>query len=233
MLLGSASFVFAPFVSAQSISSDRARLTEIFLANVRVTLLLAGPVAAYLSLLGRPVLSAWISPSFAEHAIEPLRFLAFGAVALAISAPSADVLRGLGRPSWVAAYTAGAASLALGGAFLLVHDHGATGVAAALGTALVVATTILLIVVAEQTLAIEPAKLARTLGRPIAAILFAALLFAVGAGLTSGFAGAVGAGAIGATTYGMLVFRWVLDDRERSALRTAGPQRGRPANDAA
>jgi O-antigen/teichoic acid export membrane protein len=233
MLLASASYVFAPFASAQSIAADRIRLAEIFLANVRVTLLLAAPIAAYLGFLGKPVLSTWISSSFAENAIGPLRFLSVAALALAISSPSADVLRGLGKPSWVAAYTIGASLLALGGSFLLVHDHGATGVAAALGIAAIVATLVLVVVVAEQSLGISAGKLARALAKPVAAVLVATGMFAIGAELSSGFGGAVATGAVGVSAYVLVVFRWVLDDRERRALNTARPHRGRPADDPA
>jgi O-antigen/teichoic acid export membrane protein len=233
ILMGSASFAFAPFASAESASSDRTRLTEIFRSNVRVTLLLAGPVAAYLVLLGKPLLTAWIGAAFASHAAGPLRFLAVAALILALSAPPADVLRGLGRPGWVAGYTITAGGLTLAGSFALVQSHGAGGVAASLAAGLTIGTAVLLVVVAERMLGIRPADLARALGGPALAASSAVAMFALGALLTSGFAGALITGLVGACLYAGLVLRWVLDDRERDVLSALRPQWRKPAGDVA
>jgi O-antigen/teichoic acid export membrane protein len=234
VLLGAASFVFAPFASAQSIATDRTRLTEVFRSNVRLTILVAGPIVAFLWFLGEPVVAAWINPSFAHAASGPLRFLAVAALALAVSAPSADVMRGLGRPSSVAVYTVVAAAIALVGAFLLVGDHGATGVAAALGVALALTTSVFLVIVAEGVLELPPRKLLRALSGPLVAAGIAAGLFSVGAALTEGFGGAVATGVVGSAIYALVAMRWVLDERERGALAALRPRRrGQPSGDIA
>jgi O-antigen/teichoic acid export membrane protein len=224
VLTGVASLAFAPFASAESVSADRTRLAEIFRANMRMTLLIVGPVAAYLGLLGEPLLATWISPSFAADAIGPLRFLTVAAVMLALSGPAADVVRGLGKPAWVAAYTISVAIITLIAAFALVTVHGAAGVAAALLGGLVVGTSPLLVLTAQRLLDISPAELAHALGRPLAAIAFSVAMFALGAEWTSGFAGAVLAGFVGTLAYGVIVARWILEARERRALRTLRPK---------
>jgi O-antigen/teichoic acid export membrane protein len=228
ILLGSASFAFAPFASAQSISTDRTRLAEIFRANVRITLLVAGPIVAFLVLLGKPLLVAWIGASFADNAVGPLRFLSIAALALALSAPPADVLRGVGKPTSVAWFTIASAAIAVGGSFALVESHGAEGVAAALAISLVVATSVLIVVVAERALGITPKEFVYALAGPVVAAGLAAGSFAVGADLTSGFGGAIATGMIGSSIYAVVVFRWILDDRERSVLAGLRPPRRQP-----
>jgi O-antigen/teichoic acid export membrane protein len=229
ILMGSASFAFAPFASAESVSPDRTRLIEIFRANVRLTLLVAGPVAAYLALLGKPLLTAWIGSSFASDAAGPLRFLAIAALIVALSAPPADVLRGLGNPGWVAVYTISAAVLTLAGSFAVVNAHGATGVAAALAAGLAIGTAVLLLGVAERTLDIAPAELVHALRGPTLAAFAAAAMFAAGAALSSGFAGAVVTGFVGVSVYLVMVVHFVLDDRERRVLSGLVPRWSKPA----
>ena len=231
-LMGAASFAFAPFASAQSVAKDRTRLAEIFRSNVRMTVLLAVPIAGYLAVLGEPLLVAWIGDSFAKHAAGPLRYLGIAACILALSAPPADVLRGLGMPAWVAGYTIGTAILTVTGSLLLVGPYGATGVAAALAIGLAIGTSVLIVLVPARLLDIAPSRLGRATGAPALAAGGAIALFAVGAELTTGFAGAVVTGAVGVAVYAVVVFRWVLDDRERRVFAEMRPVRRRTASNA-
>jgi O-antigen/teichoic acid export membrane protein len=216
---------FLPFASAESAAADAGRLASMFRANLRMTVLAIGPIVAYLVIWGHPLLSTWISRDFADDAIGPLRFLAVAAVMVALSAPAADVARGLNRPSWTVGYTATSAAISVVAALLLVGRHGATGVAAALCLALVLVTIPFGVVVTRRLLGMRPFELARSLAGPVLAVGAAAFVFACGRLLTAGFGGAVAAGAVGVLVYVGVIARAVLDDRERAVLGGLLPAR--------
>jgi O-antigen/teichoic acid export membrane protein len=214
---------FFPFVSAVSATQDRAHLSDVYRANLRITLLLMAPIAAYLAIYGFPLLATWINRGFADEAIGPLRYLAVAGVALALSGAPADVARGLGRPGWVVGFTAGAGGLALGGSFAAVSRYGATGVAGALCGALVCATITFAFLVARRLLALPAATLLQALMRPLVAVTGCVALFALGHVAWSGFAGAVVAGPLALLAYLTATVALVLDDRERAALGRVVP----------
>jgi O-antigen/teichoic acid export membrane protein len=216
---------FLPFASAESAAADPGRLVAVFLANLRMTVLAIGPIVAYLVIWGHPLLATWIDRGFADDAIGPLRYLAGAAVLVALSAPAADVARGLNRPSWTVAYTGGASAISVAAGLLLVGRHGATGVAAALGLALVLATLPFVVVVARRLLGLGAADLARALAAPTVAVAVAAAVFAGGRLLTAGIGGAIAAGAAGVLVYAAVIVRGVLDDRERAVLGGLLPAR--------
>lgn len=218
---------FLPFASAESAAADVRRLTALFVANLRMTILAVGPIVAYLVIWGHPLLSTWIGREFADDAIGPLRFLAGAAAMVAVSAPAADVARGLNRPAWTVAYTATAAAISVVAGLLLVGRHGATGVSVALCLALVVVTLPFAVIVARHLLGLGASDLTRALVAPALAVIAAACVFAFGRLLTAGFAGAIVAGAIGVLVYTAIVVRAVLDDRERSVLGALLPARMR------
>ena len=216
---------FLPFASAESAAADPRRLASLFRANLRMTVLAIGPIVVYLAIWGHPLLSTWINREFADDAIGPLHYLSVAAAMVALSAPAADVARGLNRPSWTAAYTATAATIAVAAALLLVGRHGATGVAAALCIALVLVTLPFGLIVARGLLGLGPADVARALTAPALAVCVAAAVFASGRLVTAGFAGAIAAGAVGLVVYVAVIVRAVLDDRERAVLGGLLPAR--------
>ncbi|MGI8729317.1 MAG: lipopolysaccharide biosynthesis protein [Solirubrobacteraceae bacterium] len=228
IVLGSAtSLGFLSFASAASADEDRSQLAAVFRANVRLTLLAMGPVAAFLIVFGRPLLSTWIDAGFAADAVGPLRWLAIAALMISLSAPVADVARGLGRPAWVVWFTVVAAALALGGSFALVSGHGAAGVAGAMAIALVATVVPFAIIVGWKLLSSSPRWLAGAMARPVAAVALCALAFVIGSEASSSFASVIVTGALVTTAYLALAFRFVLDDRERAALRRPGSARAR------
>ncbi len=162
---------FLPFASAESAALDPRRLAEVFRANLRMTVLAIGPVVAFLAIWGHPLLTTWIDRGFADDAIGPLRYLAGAAALVAIGAPPADVARGLNRPAWVVAYTGAAAVIAVAVGFALVGPYGATGVAAALCGALLVATVPFGLFVADRLLALRARDLVGALALPVLAVL--------------------------------------------------------------
>lgn len=229
-LVAATSFGFVPFASAESASADRTYLREVFRANLRMTVLTAGPIVSYMALFGEPLMAEWIDPEFADDAIGPLRFLAFAAWALALSAPPADVLRGLGRPRWIALFTLAAATCTVGGALALVSAHGAAGVAAALLGGLTAATVPLMVIVADRCLGMPPVDLLRGLSGPVCAVASCAAIFAAGTHASSGFGGAIAAGAIGTSVYVVVAARFVLDSRERDVFRSLLPRRAQTSS---
>ena len=131
-LASATSLAFLSFASTKSASKDRAWLADVFRSNLRMTLLVFGPIAAYLIVFGHVLLAAWIDPAFAADAFGPTRWLALAALMIGLSGPPADVARGLGQPSWVVWFTSAASSIALGCSFAMVSSEGATGVALAM-----------------------------------------------------------------------------------------------------
>lgn len=223
-LVAASSFAFVPFASAESASADRTHLRDVFRANLRMTLLAAGPIVSYLAVFGEPLIATWIDPGFAEDAIGPLRFLAFAALVLALSAPPADILRGVGRPGLIALFTLAAAVCTVGAALALAPAHGAAGVAAALLGGLAVTTLPLMLLVADRFLGLRPGDLLRGLGPPVGAVALFAGMLLVSASVSSSFGAALAAGAIVTGVYVLVVTRFVLDSRERQVLRTLLPR---------
>lgn len=230
VLTTATSFSFMPFASAESTALDTQRLETVFRANLRMTLLAIGPPVLYLAIWGRPLLETWINPEFADDAIGPLRFLAGVAAMVALSAPPADVARGLGRPSWTAIYTATAAGVAITASFALVGRYGATGAGAALCAGLTLATPPFVVIVAGRLLGLSSTDLARALAAPGLAVAAVGAVFVAGHLLISGFVGALITGAVGVLVYATIVVHGVLDDRERAVFAGLLPQRLRPAS---
>ena len=216
---------FMPFASAESAAADSGRLEAMFRANLRMTILAIGPIVTFLLFWGHPLLEAWINRGFADDAIGPLHYLTAAAAMAALGAPAADVARGLNRPSWTVIYTGCAAAVAVAAGLALVGPYGATGVAAALCLALVLATVPLVVVVARRLLGLGLADLARALTPPALAVLAAAGVFALGRSVTAGLAGALITGAAGVALYGAVIARFVLDERERGVLGGLLPAR--------
>ncbi|HUR85627.1 MAG TPA: MATE family efflux transporter [Solirubrobacteraceae bacterium] len=218
LLATSASLGFLPLASAESASADRSRLAAIFRSHVRLSLLVMGPIAAYLAIFAEPLLATWIDADFAAEAADPLRFLSAAAIVLAISGPPADVARGLGRPAWIVAYTVSAAALEIVLALALVSRHGAAGVAAGMWIGLTLATLPLLLIVARRLLDLPSAALAAAVAPVLLAVLALTGLYAAGAALGGAFAGAIVTGTIATAAYAAVVWTKVLDDGERRAL---------------
>jgi O-antigen/teichoic acid export membrane protein len=224
MLVASASVVFFPFASAASTERDRALLSAVFRSHVRLTVLVMGPIAAYLAVYARPLLSAWVSPAFAETAAPCLQVLAVAALVLSLSGPPADVARALGRPRWVLVYTTSVAVLGVGLSLLLVDSYRTFGAALAVLLSLALATAPLLVLVAGRLLALGPAALARSLARPVAAVGAAALVWAALAPALHGVLAVLVAGAVVTAGYAAGAAAWVLESRERESLRAVLPR---------
>ena len=121
-LASSASIAFMPFASAARVDAER-RFGGVR-SNLRLTLLLLGPIAGVLATTSHTILESWIDPSFAEAADLPLALLGCASLALALSGPPADIVRGMGNPAWLIVFTGAASAIALSGAALLVDTHG-------------------------------------------------------------------------------------------------------------
>ena len=222
MLASSASLGFLPMASAESAGTDRTRLASIFGSHLRLTLLVMGPIVAYLAVFAETLLSAWIDDAFAAQAAGPLRFLAVGALIVALGAPPADVVRGLGRPGWLVVYAVGASAIEIVAALALVTEHGAAGVAFALLLGVGLATPPLIVAVAHRLLGISVSELTRSVARPLAAVLAAAGAYALASALDSSFAVAILTGFVATGLYAWVVYRGVLSEPERRALRRTG-----------
>lgn len=224
LLITSASMAFYPFASAASVGSDRSVLGAVFRSNVRLTIVVMGPIVAYLGVFAEPLLGAWVSPEFGHAAGPCLRLLAGATLILALSSPAADMARGLGHPLWVLVYTTAVAVLGMGAALLLVPRGRAAGAALAFLLAQVVVTLPFLAIVPRRLLAMPVGALGRSLGGPVTAVACVTLAWVAAAPLLRGIVAMLLAGALATAAYAAGVFAWVLDSREREALlRAARP----------
>lgn len=220
-LVSSVSLVFFPFASAESAGDDRSRLTAVFQSHLRLTVLVMGPIAAYLVVFGDTLLGVWVSRDFARDASPCLRLLAPAAFVLAATSPGADVARALGRPGWVLAYTSGVAVVATGACLALIPAYGAVGAALALLIGFIAGFVPLTVTVAARLLALRPAVLLRKVLTPVLAVGALTVLYGVGQAFSANLSSAIATGAIVTAAYIAASYAWIIDPRERDALRNA------------
>jgi O-antigen/teichoic acid export membrane protein len=226
LLVAAASTGFVPFASAESRHDDTSRLAAVFRSNLRITLLLMGPIAGFLIVFAYPLLAAWVGNGFAHAAADPLKLLSAAGLFIALGAPAADVSRGLNRLRWILVYASTAAVIAVGSAIVLADKHGAKGAATALLLGTAITTLPFIPLAAKHLLGIGPGQLARSIGPPAAAAALTCALYVAGSHVTAGFGGALLVGFVVTTLHVALAYRFVLDERERDTLR-AGAKRAR------
>jgi O-antigen/teichoic acid export membrane protein len=220
-VVSSVSLVFFPFASAESARNDRSRLTAVFQSHLRLTVLVMGPIAAYLVVFGQTLLAVWVSPDFARDASPCLRLLAPAALVLAETSPGADVARALGRPAWVLAYTSGVALVATGACFALIPGYGAVGAALALLVGMIAGFFPLTAAVALLLLGLRPVELIRKMLLPVLAVVAVTILYRVGQLMSANLLSAIATGVIVTAAYAAVSYAWIIDPRERDALNSA------------
>ncbi len=218
-LVTAPSLSFLPFASATADDVSHRHLGAVFTAHLRLMTLVMGPIASYLIFFSEPLLSIWINPDFARDAADPMRLLGVAALMVALSGAPADVARGIGRPAWVLAYTAGAAAVGLGTALLVVESHGAAGAAFSLCLGLTISTIPFLLLVARKLLDLPLRHFLDALRLPLVAVTCVGACYAAAFVIAPTFLGAITGGAIATSLYAAFVARVVLDDRERQAMR--------------
>jgi O-antigen/teichoic acid export membrane protein len=219
LLIAATSTGFLPFASAESAGDDHRRLSAVFRSHLRMTVTVLGPIVGFLVVFAGPLLTAWLGADFASQAADPLRFLALAGFVLAISAPPADVARGIGRPGWNLAYVIVAASLCIAAALAFVPDSGATGAALGLLIGLAIATPPFLCLVADRLLDLPPRRIGGAIAAPALAVLVACSLYWMGSLIISGLEGAAVMAVAVTPPYALAVFRFILDDAEQTTLR--------------
>jgi O-antigen/teichoic acid export membrane protein len=221
LLITSAGMAFYPFASAASADGDRTVLGSVFRSHLRLTIVVMGPIVAYLGVFAEPLLAVWVSPEFGRAAGPCLRLLSAATLILALSSPAADLARGLGHPLWVLVYTTTVAVLGMGAALLLVPRGRAAGAALAFLLGQVLVTFPFLAIVARRLLALRLGALVRALGGPLAAVAGVTLAYVTAAPLLPGIVPMLLAGALVTGAYAAGVCAWVLDPRERETLLRA------------
>jgi O-antigen/teichoic acid export membrane protein len=104
------------------------RLQRIFLSGTRLSLAAAFPLAVGLALLARPLVTAWVGPSF-EGSIVILRLLGAVVIVRVGSATATTILKGAGRHKLVAAASASTAVCNVALSIALIKPFGQIGVA--------------------------------------------------------------------------------------------------------
>lgn len=219
ILIAAASLVFLPFASATATAVGRSRLKAVFESHLRLTILVMGPVTAYLAVFAPTLLGAWVSPEFALAAAPCLRLLVVTVLVLAISGPPADVARAFGHPGWVLAYTSSVAALGVGISVVTIPLRGPVGAAFALSVSVFVGTVPLVLVVAHRLLGLRALDVMWSLTGPSIAVALVTMLYVAGAIIGRGLIGALITGSLATTAYAAAGFLWVLKPREREALQ--------------
>lgn len=217
-VISSSSLGFLPFASAASVDPDVSRVRAIYVANVRLTILVMAPVTCFLAAFARPLLVAWIGTNFASKAAVPLQLLAGASLFLGLGGPAGDIARGFNRPHLITAYTVAAAAVMVGLSFLAVPSDHAVGAAIALCCGAAVTTIPFVFVTASAVLQVPFRSLAGSLLRPSLALIGVGALNATGVLLSDTFASALLTGLVATATYALFVTRFVLDPRERTVL---------------
>lgn len=226
-VIGSSSLGFLPFTSAASADPDHSRVKAIYIANMRLTLLIMAPVTCFLAAFAHPLLVAWIGRSFAAKAAVPLQFLAGASLFLGLGGAPADTARGFNRPHLVTIYTAAAAAVTLGLSFFFIPSHHAAGAAIALCFGGAVTTIPFLFLVARYVLAIPVLSLARSLRGPLLALVCVGLVDVVGVRISKTLVGAIVTGVAATAAYSWVISRFVIDERERAVLASVFRRFGR------
>jgi O-antigen/teichoic acid export membrane protein len=219
-LIGSASLGFLPFVSASSLDSDRSPVRAIYIANLRLTIIVLAPVVTFIAVFAHPLLATWINVPFAGRASNALRVMVGASLMLGLSSPPADLSRGFGKPALVTTYALLSALAIVGLSFVAVPSHGASGAAFGLAAGLSATTIPFIFVAGVRIVQLPPKELLRSLSGPLAALIVAAALYEAGMLLSDTFVSAVVSGALGTGLYGLLAAKVVLHDRERRVLST-------------
>jgi O-antigen/teichoic acid export membrane protein len=197
---------------------DRTRLHELFARPARYILLALAPIAAFLAVFGDRVLDVWIGPEFAAAGGTPLRLLAVVLLLNGIANVPFVALQGMGRPDLKAKLDAFEVPIYVTLLVVLVPAAGIVGAALAKLLITIVDLTGLLWLVRRVHRAVLPAP--RALAGAAAAV---ATLIALAVLLRWGVAG-LAAQALGFGTltllYAAVVWRRVVDDRDRSTLLT-------------
>ena len=161
-------------------------------------MLIMGPISGFLAVFAHPLLSTWIGSGFAADAALPLRLLAVAALFVALSAPPADVARGLGKPGWVLGYTLAAAVIGIGVSIPAVDRWGADGAALGLLVGLTVTTPVFLLAVAARLLREGVTAFFASLAGPLVATLAVTVTWTMAYFVNDGFLMAIAAGGCGA-----------------------------------
>ncbi len=216
--VGAASFGFLPFASAASASDDPGPVRAIYIANLRMTILVLAPLVSFLAVFADPLLTFWLPRHFASQAAAPLALLSGGSLVLGASAAPSDLARGYGEAQLVTIYTTLTAVAVAALALLAVPGHGATGAAFALSVGLGIVTIPFIFLVARRILDLPPAALLRDLLGPLCALCLVAGLDVCGRLLADTIVSAAITGATGTMIYLWANAKVFLDSRERRVL---------------
>jgi O-antigen/teichoic acid export membrane protein len=166
----SASVALLPFLSSSHAVADEGALRLGYIRHLRISWLVSGVITVSLFFLSEPLMTLWLGPSLGEPAGTCLQWLAVGVLFLNISSSPAELARARGHALVVSLYAWGTALVATPLAMILVHDHGAPGVAVAVATATVVSTPPLVFYCGRRELDLTVRGICSDLALPTAAI---------------------------------------------------------------
>lgn len=212
--------VMFPASSALAARDEMDRLRRLYLVAVRYTVFLNGAIAVLLIVLAYMLLELWMGESFAARSSAILALLAGAAFLDSLTNLPTLINDGLGHPRLTGLFAVVRAAIGAGSAWLMVGALGILGAATSQLLVSAVLGTLFLVYVHGRTV---PVPLMMYLSQGIAPALACALVPAlVGwrlAGLFEpGFLGAAAVGVFLLGSMGVLGYRFVLRQEDKSAL---------------
>jgi len=212
-----------PMVSAASTNdeTERARLARIFALSVRNLLLLLAPAVVLVSVFAPDVLRLWLGYEFANRSATALRILAVGVLINGLSHVPCGYLQGSGRPDIPAKFHVLELVIHLPLTWLLVRAFGITGAALA-WTIRVSLDGVLLFAASDRVLGMSLAHAFRNRGKRAVIALLGLVTAALA--IASARTQVVVVGALSVpvlAVFGLLAWRFVLDQGERTAIQRA------------
>ena len=212
-----------PMVSAASGDDrrERARLARIFALSVRNLLLVLAPAVVLISVFAPAVLRLWLGVEFANRSAVALRVLAIGVMINGLSHVPCGYLQASGRPDIPARFHLLELAIHLPLTWLLVRTWGITGAALA-WTIRVSLDGALLFVATDRVLGMSMVHAFRFHGKRVLIALVALVAATLGVWASRLHLAVTGALATAIfACFALLVWRFVLDQAERSAIRRA------------
>jgi len=210
-----------PALSAIEAGGDRQRFGGLVSASQRVL----GPTMIFLvvtvAVFAPELLQIWLGPDYAVQSSTALRLLAIGVLANALAYPQLVTLYAMDRPDIPAKFHVGELIVHIPVSIALIKAYGITGAAAAWALRVIVDFGLLL----TASSRISNRSVAGGVGDRMVRLLTESLMLLAGLLVCKYFIGlSVAAGVVLLVTtlsaFALASWRWILDGRERTALKT-------------
>jgi O-antigen/teichoic acid export membrane protein len=212
-----ASLMTTVYPACSALGPDRSReLQALYARSIRYILCALAPAAVFLTILARPIISAWLGPEFVRHSAVPLQFLAVGVFINSFAHVPYCFLQALGRPDTAAKLFL--CELVPYGLFTwwMIERYGIAGAALAWAVRVLI-EVLLLLGIAERVFSLSLARVFdRGMWMAIAALCgLGIVMYAANSALQTRFWIDLAACCLCVAAFGVVVWKWVLDGHDK------------------